>query len=64
MPYSCSPLIPIATMRAGPAEAVRRCGRYSMQFNDRMFWFGEGVGNYGPDYALRAYAAYAQPGIG
>jgi hypothetical protein len=27
-------------------------------------WFGEGVGNYGPDYALRAYAASAQPGIG
>ncbi|MGE8474695.1 MAG: DUF1254 domain-containing protein [Paraburkholderia hospita] len=27
-------------------------------------WFGEGVGNYGPDYALRAYASYAQPGIG
>ncbi|CAG4885864.1 DUF1254 domain-containing protein [Paraburkholderia saeva] len=27
-------------------------------------WFGDGVGNYGPDYALRAYAAYTQPGIG
>ncbi|RDK01980.1 DUF1254 domain-containing protein [Paraburkholderia lacunae] len=27
-------------------------------------WFGDGVGNYGPDYAMRAYAAYAQPGIG
>ena len=27
-------------------------------------WFGDGVGNYGPDYALRAYAASAQPGIG
>ncbi|MGF6721425.1 hypothetical protein P3T43_000772 [Paraburkholderia sp. GAS41] len=27
-------------------------------------WFGDGVGNYGPDYALRAYAAYRQPGIG
>jgi hypothetical protein len=27
-------------------------------------WFGDGVGNYGPDYGLRAYAAYAQPGIG
>ncbi|WP_144112897.1 DUF1254 domain-containing protein [Paraburkholderia sp. BCC1886] len=27
-------------------------------------WFGDGVGSYGPDYALRAYAAYAQPGIG
>jgi len=27
-------------------------------------WFGDGVGTYGPDYALRAYAAYAQPGIG
>ena len=27
-------------------------------------WFGDSVGNYGPDYALRAYAAYAQPGIG
>jgi hypothetical protein len=27
-------------------------------------WFGDGVGNYGPDYALRAYAAFAQPGIG
>jgi hypothetical protein len=27
-------------------------------------WFGDGVGNYGPDYALRAYAARAQPGIG
>ncbi|ACC73433.1 DUF1254 domain-containing protein [Paraburkholderia phymatum] len=27
-------------------------------------FFGEGAGNYGPDYALRAYAAYAQPGIG
>jgi len=27
-------------------------------------WFGDGVGNYGPDYALRAYASYAQPGIG
>lgn len=27
-------------------------------------WFGEGVGNYGPDYALRAYAASAQLGIG
>ncbi|SIT45799.1 conserved exported hypothetical protein [Paraburkholderia ribeironis] len=27
-------------------------------------WFGEGVGNYGPDYSLRAYAASAQLGIG
>ncbi|CAB3755217.1 DUF1254 domain-containing protein [Paraburkholderia humisilvae] len=27
-------------------------------------WFGDGVGNYGPDYGLRAYAAYTQPGIG
>ncbi|NML31532.1 DUF1254 domain-containing protein [Paraburkholderia antibiotica] len=27
-------------------------------------WFGDGVGNYGPDYALRAYAASTQPGIG
>ncbi|MDQ7978490.1 DUF1254 domain-containing protein [Paraburkholderia sp. SARCC-3016] len=27
-------------------------------------WFGDGVGNYGPDYGLRAYVAYAQPGIG
>lgn len=27
-------------------------------------WFGDDVGNYGPDYALRAYAAYTQPGIG
>jgi hypothetical protein len=27
-------------------------------------WFGDGVGNYGPDYSLRAYAAYTQPGIG
>lgn len=27
-------------------------------------WFGDGAGNYGPDYALRAYAAYTQPGIG
>ncbi|WP_144150807.1 DUF1254 domain-containing protein [Paraburkholderia sp. BCC1885] len=27
-------------------------------------WFGDGVGSYGPDYALRAYAAYEQPGIG
>ncbi|MDE1182016.1 DUF1254 domain-containing protein [Paraburkholderia sp.] len=27
-------------------------------------WFGDGVGSYGPDYALRAYASYAEPGIG
>jgi hypothetical protein len=27
-------------------------------------WFGDDVGNYGPDYTLRAYAAFAQPGIG
>ncbi|MBP0594851.1 DUF1254 domain-containing protein [Paraburkholderia sp. LEh10] len=27
-------------------------------------WFGDGVGSYGPDYALRAYAVYVQPGIG
>jgi hypothetical protein len=27
-------------------------------------WFGDSVGNYGPDYALRAYAAYTQLGIG
>lgn len=27
-------------------------------------WFGDGVGNYGPDYALRAYAAFSQAGIG
>ncbi|HZZ11218.1 MAG TPA: DUF1254 domain-containing protein [Paraburkholderia sp.] len=27
-------------------------------------WFGDGVGNYGPDYALRAFAAATQPGIG
>ena len=27
-------------------------------------WFGDGVGNYGPDYAMRAYAAAIQPGIG
>ncbi|MCX4164138.1 MULTISPECIES: DUF1254 domain-containing protein [Paraburkholderia] len=27
-------------------------------------WFGDGIGNYGPDYSLRAYAAFAQPGIG
>ncbi|WP_184251223.1 DUF1254 domain-containing protein [Paraburkholderia atlantica] len=27
-------------------------------------WFGDAVGNYGPDYGLRAYAASAQLGIG
>jgi len=27
-------------------------------------WLGDGVGSYGPDYALRAYAASTQPGIG
>jgi hypothetical protein len=27
-------------------------------------WFGDDVGNYGPDYALRSYAASAQLGIG
>jgi hypothetical protein len=27
-------------------------------------WFGDGVGSYGPDYALRAYAASTQLGIG
>jgi hypothetical protein len=27
-------------------------------------WLGDGAGNYGPDYALRAYAAYTQPGVG
>jgi hypothetical protein len=27
-------------------------------------WFGDGIGNYGPDYAMRAYAAYTQAGIG
>jgi hypothetical protein len=27
-------------------------------------WFGDGVGNYGPDYAMRAYAAATQLGIG
>ncbi|TDN62902.1 hypothetical protein B0G77_6496 [Paraburkholderia sp. BL10I2N1] len=27
-------------------------------------WFGDGVGSYGPDYALRAYAAFTQLGIG
>lgn len=27
-------------------------------------WFGDSVGSYGPDYAMRAYAAFAQPGIG
>ncbi|HEY2022859.1 DUF1254 domain-containing protein [Paraburkholderia sp.] len=27
-------------------------------------WFGDGVGSYGPDYALRAYAASTQLGVG
>ncbi|PXW16016.1 DUF1254 domain-containing protein [Paraburkholderia caballeronis] len=27
-------------------------------------WVGDNAGNYGPDYALRAYTAYAQPGLG
>jgi hypothetical protein len=27
-------------------------------------WFGDDIGNYGADYALRAYAVYTQPGIG
>jgi hypothetical protein len=27
-------------------------------------WLGEGLGHYDDDYALRAYAAYAQPGSG
>jgi hypothetical protein len=27
-------------------------------------WFGDSVGNYGPDYALRAYAAFTQLGVG
>lgn len=26
-------------------------------------WVGDDAGNYGPDYALRAYAAYAEPGL-
>jgi hypothetical protein len=26
-------------------------------------WVGDDAGNYGPDYALRAYTAYAQPGL-
>ncbi|MEX3933593.1 DUF1254 domain-containing protein [Paraburkholderia phymatum] len=36
----------------------------NMLMGNGWSWFGDGVGNYGPDYALRAYAAYAQPGIG
>ncbi|NKJ50376.1 hypothetical protein CIC12_27365 [Burkholderia sp. SG-MS1] len=51
---------------AGLADGHERVGTppSNVLAGNGWSWFGEGVGNYGPDYALRAYAASAQPGIG
>ena len=51
---------------AGLADGHERVGTApsNMLTANGWSWFGEGVGNYGPDYALRAYAANAQLGIG
>ncbi|MFM0035288.1 DUF1254 domain-containing protein [Paraburkholderia strydomiana] len=53
-------------VEAGLADGHERVGTppSNVLTGNGWSWFGDGVGNYGPDYALRAYAARAQPGIG
>jgi hypothetical protein len=55
-----------AAITAGLADGHERVGTppSNVLTGNGWTWFGDGVGNYGPDYALRAYAASAQPGIG
>ena len=51
---------------AGLADGRERVGMppSNVLSGNGWSWFGDGVGNYGPDYALRAYATSVQPGIG
>jgi hypothetical protein len=51
---------------AGLADGRERVGTApsNLLTGNGWSWFGDGAGNYGPDYSLRAYAARAQPGIG
>ncbi|QQC66712.1 DUF1254 domain-containing protein [Paraburkholderia ginsengisoli] len=51
---------------AGLADGHERIGTApsNLLTGNGWSWFGDDVGNYGPDYALRAYAANVQPGIG
>lgn len=50
---------------AGVAEGVKRVQTPPVNAlsGDGWNWLGDGVGRYGDDYALRAYATYAHPGV-
>lgn len=55
-----------SAIAAGVAEARTRMGTPPVNglSSNGWVWLGDGVGHYGEDYALRAYAAYTRPGTG
>jgi hypothetical protein len=50
---------------AGLAEGIKRVQTPPVNAvaGNGWNWLGDGVGHYGDDYALRAYATYAHPGV-
>jgi len=54
-----------AVVKAGLAEGRARIATppSNLLAGNGWLWVGSDAGNYGPDYSLRAYAAYASPGL-
>ncbi|WP_322048507.1 DUF1254 domain-containing protein [Paraburkholderia sp. J67] len=55
----------VAMVNAGFADGRARVATppSNLLAGNGWIWIGDDAGNYGPDYALRAYAAWASPGL-
>ncbi|MEM5446898.1 DUF1254 domain-containing protein [Paraburkholderia guartelaensis] len=54
-----------AVIKAGLADGRTRAATppSNLLAGNGWLWVGDDAGNYGPDYSLRAYAAYTSPGL-